>query len=40
MLARTRHHILLDGSVLVVNWDVDVVWFTVSGFEKLCESSI
>jgi hypothetical protein len=38
-LARTRHHILTIGSVLVVNCDAVVFWFT-SGDEKVSESSI
>lgn len=38
-LARTRHHILTVGSVLVVNCDAVVFTFT-SGEEKVSESSI
>jgi hypothetical protein len=39
-LARTRHHILPVGSVLVVNCEAVVVWFKTRGAEKSCESSI
>ena len=39
-LARTRHHILVVGSVLVVNCDVLVFTFTTSGVLKVSESSI
>jgi hypothetical protein len=38
-LARTRHHILIVGSVLVVNCDAVVFAFT-SGEEKVSASSI
>jgi hypothetical protein len=40
LFARTRHHILVVGSVLVVNCDVVVVWRTVSGAEKVWLLSI
>ena len=40
LLARTRHHILAAGSVLVENWDAVVVWLTVSGAEKFSAVSI
>jgi len=39
-LARTRNHILIVGSVLVVNCETVVFWFTTSGAEKVSESSI
>ena len=39
-LARTRHHILVAGSVLVVNCETVVFTFTISGVEKVSESSI
>ena len=39
-LARTRHHILIVGSVLVVNCETVVFWFTVCGAAKVSESSI
>jgi len=38
-LARTRHHILVVGSVFVVNCEAVVFTFT-SGDEKVSESSI
>ena len=38
-LARTRHHILVVGSVLVVNCETVVFWFTI-GELKVSESSI
>ena len=38
-LARTRHHILIVGSVLVVNCETVVFWFT-NGELKVSESSI
>lgn len=39
-LARTRHHILVAGSVLAVNCDGPTDRLRTSGAEKLCESSI
>ena len=39
-LARTRHHMRVLGSVLVVNCETDSVWVAVSALEKLDESSI
>jgi hypothetical protein len=39
-LARTRHHILIVGSVLVVNCETVVFWLTTSGEPKVSESSI
>jgi len=39
-LARTLNHILIVGSVLVVNCEPVVFWFTTSGAEKVSESSI
>ena len=39
-MARTRHHILVVGSVLVVNCETVVFTFTTSGAEKVSESSI
>ena len=40
MLARTRHHIVLVGSVLVENCDTVTVWVRISGAGKEFESSI
>ena len=37
--ARTRHHIVFVGKVLVLNWDVVTFWFTING-EKLSWSLI
>jgi len=39
-LARTLNHILIVGSVLVVNCETVVFWFTNSGAAKVSESSI
>jgi len=39
-LARTLNHILIVGSVLVVNCETVVFWFTTSGALKVSESSI
>jgi len=38
-LARTRHHILVVGSV-VVKFETVVFWFTICGVLKVSESSI
>ena len=39
-LARTRNHILIVGSVLVVNCETVVFWLTICGAAKVSESSI
>jgi hypothetical protein len=39
-LARARHHMVVTGSVLVLNWEAVTFWFTVSGAAKVFESSI
>jgi hypothetical protein len=31
LFARTRHHIVLVGSTLVLNCDAVTVWFTING---------
>jgi hypothetical protein len=39
-LARTRHHILVVGKVLVVNCEIVVFWFTTCGVAKVSSLSI